>query len=73
MRLNARVSFVLLWIASLVLVGVIASAQTQTRRDPGPVISGSDLGFRPEAGWVEPAPGRGSYGSTANGLRRSAR
>ena len=51
MRLNARVSFVLLWIASLVLVGVITSAQTQTRRDPGPVISGSDLGFRPE-GWL---------------------
>ena len=50
MRLNARVSFVLLWIASLVLVGAITSAQTQNRREPGPIISGSDLGFRPE-GW----------------------
>ena len=49
MTLTARVTFVLLWLASLVLVGVFASAQT--RRDPGPVISGSDLGFRPE-GWL---------------------
>jgi hypothetical protein len=48
MSLTTRVSFVLLWIASLVLVGVLASAQT--RRDPGAIISGSDIGFRPD-GW----------------------
>ena len=48
MTRTARISFVLLWIASLVLAGVLASAQT--RRDPGPIISGADLGFRPE-GW----------------------
>jgi hypothetical protein len=49
MTLNARISFVLLWIASLVVVGVLATS-AQTRREPGPIISGSDLGFRPE-GW----------------------
>jgi hypothetical protein len=43
----ARLAFVLLWLASLGL-GALASAQT--RRDPGAVISGADVGFRPE-GW----------------------
>ena len=44
----SRIGFVLLWLASLALVGALASAQT--RRDPGAVISGADIGFRPE-GW----------------------
>ena len=44
----ARVGFVVLWLASLAVVGALASAQT--RREPGQVISGADLGFRPE-GW----------------------
>jgi len=48
MTFTARVSFVLLWLASLVLVGVFASAQT--RREPGTIISGADIGFRPD-GW----------------------
>ena len=48
MTFTARVSFVLLWLASLVLVGVFASAQT--RREPGAIISGADIGFRPD-GW----------------------
>ena len=48
MTFTARVSFVLLWLASLVLVGVFASAQT--RREPGAIISGVDIGFRPD-GW----------------------
>jgi hypothetical protein len=43
-----RFSLVLLWLASLVLTGILASAQTG--RDAGPVISGGDIGFRPE-GW----------------------
>jgi hypothetical protein len=43
-----RFSVVLLWLASLVLTGILASAQT--RRDVGAVISGGDIGFRPE-GW----------------------
>jgi hypothetical protein len=43
-----RVGFVLLWLASLFIVGTLASAQTA--RDNAPVISGADLGFRPE-GW----------------------
>jgi len=50
MSLNAKLVLALLWVASLVLAGVIASAQTQTRRDPGPIISGGDIGFRPD-GW----------------------
>lgn len=43
-----RFSVVLLWLASLVLTGILASAQTG--RDASPVISGADIGFRPE-GW----------------------
>jgi len=50
MSLNTKLVLALLWVASLVLAGVIASAQTQTRRDPGPIISGGDIGFRPD-GW----------------------
>jgi hypothetical protein len=43
-----RFSVVLLWLASLVLTGILASAQTS--REAGAVISGGDIGFRPE-GW----------------------
>ena len=48
MSLRSRLAFVVLWVISLAVVGALASAQS--RRDPGPVISGGDLGFRPE-GW----------------------
>jgi hypothetical protein len=50
MTVRARVSFAFLWLASLVIViaGVLAAAQT--RREPGAVISGDNIGFRPE-GW----------------------
>jgi len=48
MTLQTRIVMAVLWIASLVVVGSIATAQT--RRDPAPVISGADIGFRPE-GW----------------------
>jgi hypothetical protein len=44
----ARIVFVLLWLASLFIVGTLASAQTG--RDNTTVISGGDIGFRPE-GW----------------------
>ena len=43
-----RFGVVLLWLASLVLTGILASAQT--RREAGAVISGGDIGFRPD-GW----------------------
>ena len=50
MTASARVSFALLWLASLVIAiaGVLVAAQT--RREPGAVISGDSIGFRPE-GW----------------------
>ena len=48
MSLCARIALALLWVASLVVVGTLVSAQT--RRDPGAIISGGDIGFRPE-GW----------------------
>ena len=50
MTARARVSFAFLWLASLVIViaGVLAAAQT--RREPGAVISGDNIGFRPD-GW----------------------
>ena len=43
-----RCSVLLIWLVSLVLTGILASAQT--RREAGTVISGDDIGFRPE-GW----------------------
>jgi hypothetical protein len=48
MTLQARIVMGLLWIVSLVVVGSIATAQT--RREAVPVISGADIGFRPD-GW----------------------
>jgi hypothetical protein len=49
MTVRSRVIVALLWIVSLVVAGAVATAQS--RRDaPGAVISGNDLGFRPE-GW----------------------
>ncbi len=51
MSFSGRVTFVLLWIASLLVVGSLLSAQTLRRSpDPGEIISGSDIGFKPE-GW----------------------
>lgn len=51
MTLGGRLGLVILWVLSLAVVGVIVSAQVP-RRDsvPAPVISGADLGFRPD-GW----------------------
>ena len=43
-----RVVFLLLWMVSVVVVGTLVSAQV--RREPSPVISGGDIGFRPD-GW----------------------
>jgi hypothetical protein len=48
MSLRGRLIFACLWIISLVIVASLASAQV--RRESAPVISGADLGFRPE-GW----------------------
>ena len=48
MTARSRWIFVLLWFVSLVVVG--AGAAAQTRRETGAVISGTDIGFRPE-GW----------------------
>jgi hypothetical protein len=51
MTFRGRLLLVVLWIASVTMVGAYASAQSrQTRPDVAPVISGSDIGFRPE-GW----------------------
>jgi hypothetical protein len=48
MSMRARLIFACLWIVSLLAVASLARAQV--RRDPAPVISGADFGFRPE-GW----------------------
>jgi len=45
---QGRAVFVALWLLSLIVVGGLVSAQT--RKDQAAVISGSDIGFRPE-GW----------------------
>jgi hypothetical protein len=51
MSLRVRFALVIVWVLSLAVVGVIVSAQVP-RRDaaPAPVISGGDIGFRPD-GW----------------------
>ena len=43
-----RFTVILLWVVSLVITGILASAQT--RRDQGAIVSGKDIGFRQE-GW----------------------
>jgi hypothetical protein len=43
-----RFIVVVLWVASLLITGILTSAQT--RREAGTVIAGNDIGFRPE-GW----------------------
>jgi len=48
MAVKTRWILAYLWLASLITVGTVVAAQT--RRDAAAVISGSDLGFRPE-GW----------------------
>ena len=48
MTFPARLVMAILWVASLVVVGSIATAQS--RRDAAPIISGADIGFRPD-GW----------------------
>ena len=80
MGLSGRVVLVFLWIASVVLVAALASAQSrQVRPEAAPVISGADIGFRPE-GWQGKAAdygledsfeARSTSASTANGSRRS--
>lgn len=50
MSISSRIGLFVLWVVSLVIVGTFVSAAAQARRDPAPVISGSDIGFRPE-GW----------------------
>jgi hypothetical protein len=49
MTARARYIVALLWLVSLVVAGAVVAAQT-TRRDAAVVISGNDIGFRPE-GW----------------------
>jgi hypothetical protein len=48
MTIKSRWVVALLWLVSLVIVGTVAAAQT--RREAGAVISGDNIGFRPE-GW----------------------
>ena len=48
MTARARIPFALLWIVSVVVLSAFVAAQT--RREPGAVISGDNIGFRPE-GW----------------------
>ena len=48
MNVTSRWIVACLWIASLVVAGGVAAAQT--RRETGAVISGDNIGFRPE-GW----------------------
>lgn len=49
MTLRTRLVVAAVWIGSLALVGSVASAQVH-RAEAGAVISGTDIGFRPE-GW----------------------
>ncbi|MBZ5556039.1 MAG: hypothetical protein LAO77_02060 [Acidobacteriia bacterium] len=46
---RTRIVAAVVWIGSLALAGSLASAQVR-RVEPAAVISGADIGFRPE-GW----------------------
>jgi hypothetical protein len=46
--MRSRYIVAVLWLISLVAVGTVMAAQT--RRESGAVISGDNIGFRPE-GW----------------------
>jgi hypothetical protein len=48
MTISSRCALALLWLISLAAVATVVSAQT--RREAGAVISGDNIGFRPE-GW----------------------
>jgi hypothetical protein len=48
MSVRSRWIVAVLWLVSVVAAGAVATAQT--RREAGGVISGGDIGFRPE-GW----------------------
>jgi hypothetical protein len=48
MTIRSRCIVALVWLASLVTVATVVAAQT--RREAGAVISGDNIGFRPE-GW----------------------
>ena len=50
MSVSSRIGLFVLWIVSLIVVGTLVSAQAPSRRDPAPILSGGDIGFRPE-GW----------------------
>jgi hypothetical protein len=50
MPARTRLVIALLWTLSLVGVAVAVSYAQPERRDPAAVISGADIGFRPE-GW----------------------
>jgi len=49
MTARARYIVAFLWLVSLIVTGAVVAAQTG-RREPAAVISGGDIGFRPE-GW----------------------
>jgi hypothetical protein len=50
MTFRDRVIIALLWTIALVGVAVITSSAQTARHDAGAVISGADIGFRPD-GW----------------------
>jgi hypothetical protein len=47
MNTKSRFIVALLWLVSLAVTGAVVAAQT-SRREPAAVISGNDIGFRPE-------------------------
>jgi len=49
MSFRARALFLALWVASLVAVGAIVTAQSRSGQSD-PVLSGADLGFRVQPG-----------------------
>ena len=51
MSVRSRWIVAVLWLVSIVVAGAVATAQTVMRREAGAVISGGDIGFRPE-GWL---------------------
>jgi hypothetical protein len=66
MSFRARIAFVMLWVVSLVAVGVVVTAQSRSNQD-GQVLTGSDIGFRVQAPTMDGKAVTGTWVVRMNG------
>jgi len=66
MSVRARVLFLALWIASLVAVGAVVTAQSRSSQSDQ-ILSGPDLGFRVQPGTNDGKTVKGTFVVRMNG------